>query len=350
MLSETYEKWQKMQPLTDEQRQMLRSKFMVEYNYNSNHMEGNTLTYGQTELLLMFGKVVGGGPMKDFMDMRASEAAVKMIEEEAESGRPLTQNFMRTLHKTLLREDYEVRRSLPGGVITSYVIHAGRYKTRPNSVITRSGEIFEYASPEETPAIMGDLTDWYNSEEKKGELQPEELAALFHYRYIRIHPFEDGNGRIARLLVNFILLRMGRPMIVVRSRLKDEYLTALEKTDRNIGPSPSAGAHATRLQAKPFLAYFKKLVQRELQSNIDFLTGGKDSWWYDGERIMTRSPNAAATLATLRLDPGITIARLAETIGINKSAMQKLLKTMEQKGYISRSDGGWIVFATCPVN
>lgn len=52
---------------------------------------------------------------------------------------------------------------------------------------------------------MSDLVDWYNEEERKGELSPVELAALFHYRYIRIHPFEDGNGRIARLMVNYIL-------------------------------------------------------------------------------------------------------------------------------------------------
>ena len=54
---------------------------------------------------------------------------------------------------------------------------------------------------------MGDLVDWYNAAEQEGKLSPVELAALFHYRYIRIHPFEDGNGRIARLMVNYILLK-----------------------------------------------------------------------------------------------------------------------------------------------
>ena len=65
-------------------------------------------------------------------------------------------------------------------------------------MITRYGDRFEYASPEETPGLMSDLVDWYNAAEQKGKLSPVELAALFHYRYIRIHPFEDGNGRIAR--------------------------------------------------------------------------------------------------------------------------------------------------------
>ena len=60
----------------------------------------------------------------------------------------------------------------------SYMIHAGQYKTRPNSVITVTGERFEYASPEETPALMADLIQWYNEEENKGELSPAELAAI----------------------------------------------------------------------------------------------------------------------------------------------------------------------------
>ena len=85
-----------------------------------------------------------------------------MVEEAQKLALPLTQNFIRQLHHTLLREDYTVHRILPGGVETSYVIHAGQYKTRPNSVITRYGDRFEYASPEETPALMADLVEWYN--------------------------------------------------------------------------------------------------------------------------------------------------------------------------------------------
>lgn len=82
--------------------------------------------------------------------MKASEVSVKMMEEVAlDRNVPLTQNFIRTLHHTLLRDDYTVYRNLPGGETTSYVIHAGCYKTRPNSVITRYGDRFEYASPED---------------------------------------------------------------------------------------------------------------------------------------------------------------------------------------------------------
>lgn len=213
--------WQNIQPLSEKDRERLSRRFTVDFNYNSNHIEGNTLTYGQTEILLLFGKVIGEADVRDIEEMTASNVGLRMMTEEAVvKDMPLTQNFIRTLHKTLLRDDYTVYRNLLGGVQTSYVIHAGQYKTRPNSVITRYGDRFEYASPEETPGLMADLVDWYNTAEQEGKLSPVELAALFHYRYIRIHPFEDGNGRIARLMVNYILTRHNYPMIVVRSRKK----------------------------------------------------------------------------------------------------------------------------------
>lgn len=348
-LIEIFQKWISLQPLSEDEKRKLSMRFTVEYNYNSNHLEGNTLTYGQTELLLLFGKVSGEGHLKDFNDMKASEVSVKMMEEEAANKQvPLTQSFIRTLHKTLLREDYTEYRTLPNGTQTSYVIHAGQYKTRPNSVVTRYGDRFEYASPQETPALMADLVGWYNEEEQKGNLSPIELAALFHYRYIRIHPFEDGNGRIARLMVNYILSRHGWPMIVVRSRLKQEYLEALHQADLVIGAAPSDGAHANIKQIGKFLKYFERLVAKEIQADIDFVSRkDEDVWWYDGEIISTRSKNTARILRLMRENPSITYMGLTSALGINTSAVQKLIKRMEENGYIARHDNGlWRVVAT----
>ena len=78
-----YQKWLSLQPLTERKQYLLSQRFTVDYNYNSNHIEGNTLTYGQTELLLLFGKVSGEGDLKDFNDMKASQVGLKMMEEEA---------------------------------------------------------------------------------------------------------------------------------------------------------------------------------------------------------------------------------------------------------------------------
>ena len=262
---------------------------------------------------------------------------------------PLSQHFIRMLHKTLLREDYTVYRNLPGGQQTNYVIHAGQYKTRPNSVITRYGDRFDYASPEETPSLMTDLVDWYNEEEKLGKLSPVELAALFHYRYIRIHPFEDGNGRIARLMVNFILSRHDYPMIVVRSRKKQAYLDALHQADMEVGPVPSEGAHAELKDIKPFMKYFTELVMTEVYNDVLFITEHNENiWWYDGERVVFRSPNYGIILNAMLSQPTLTFADMQEVTGISIWSIQKLISQLTEKKYIERGerDGSWRVYIT----
>ena len=366
--------WQELQPLSEKDRERLSRRFTVDFNYNSNHIEGNTLTYGQTEILLLFGKVIGEADVHAVQEMTASNVGLKMMTEEARvKEMPLTQNFIRTLHKTLLREDYTVYRNLPGGQQTSYTVHAGQYKTRPNSVITRYGDRltsltfdatrplpsefgrhsllrkFEYASPEETPGLMTDLVDWYNEAEKEGKLSPIELAAVFHYRYIRIHPFEDGNGRIARLMVNFILARHDYPMIVVRSRKKSEYLEALHQADMEVGPVPADGAHAEIKDIRPFLKYFNELVASEVYNDVLFVSEKDENvWWYDGERIAFRTPNYTKILNAMRTLPTLTLADMMEETGISMAAIQKLLDRLIEKKYVERGekDGSWRVFVT----
>lgn len=345
-LTSIIEKWQSLLPLSETDRYRLNQRFTIDFNYNSNHIEGNTLTYGQTELLLLFGKITGEAEMKDLEEMKASAVGLKMMELEAISqDLPLTQNFIRQLHKVLLREDYKVYRKLPGGEYTSYIVHAGQYKTRPNSVITPTGERFEYASPEETPALMTDLVDWYNKEEEKGEMSPVELAALFHYRYIRIHPFEDGNGRIARLLVNYILSRHDYPMIVVRSRKKKEYLTALNESDKIVGTVPSKGATASLREIRHFLRYMENLVSEEISNDILFITKRSENiWWYDGEMVEFKNKTISKILNTILMNPTISTKHLAEITKVNPSAVSKHLKNLVDHQYIQRKlDGSWHV-------
>ena len=349
-IEDVMNEWNALQPLSDRDREMLSRRFTIDFNYNSNHIEGNTLTYGQTEILLMFGKIVGEADVRDVHEMTASNVGLKMMKEEALlKETPLTQNFIRTLHKTLLREDYTVYRTLPGGVQTSYVIHAGQYKTRLNSVITRYGDRFEYATPEETPALMSDLVDWYDDAERSGKFTPIELAAIFHYRYIRIHPFEDGNGRIARLMVNYILTRHDYPMIVVRSRKKKEYLEALHRTDLTVGAAPSLGAYASKRDIQQFLTYFTNLFIDEVSYDIQFLTErGDNVWWFDGERVKFRSATTSIILNRMYEQPNSTIPQLAEAAGISLTAVNKQLRLLTDKGYIARTekDNSWRLIIT----
>ena len=343
------EKWQKLQPLSEIDKGRLSRRFTVDFNYNSNHIEGNTLTYGQTELLLLFDKVIGTADFRECEEMKASDLGLKMmLNEAAEAHQPLTQNFIRALHKTLIREDCGVSRTLPDGMQVGYTVHAGQYKTRPNSVITRYGERFDYASPEETPAFMADLVDWYNKAEQEGLFSPVDIAVLFHYRFIRIHPFEDGNGRIARLMVNYILSRHELPMIVVRSRLKKEYLDALHSADLIVGPIPSDGVKASLKNIRPFHKYMVELITHEVENDILFVTEKDENvWWYDGERISFRTPTTGKILRELQIEPQATLSYLQNEIGINRSALQKMLQSLQKNGYIEKDDSGfWRVFMT----
>lgn len=75
--------WQNLQPLSEKDRERLSRRFTVDFNYNSNHIEGNTLTYGQTEILLLFGKVIGEADVRDVQEMTASNVGLRMMTEEA---------------------------------------------------------------------------------------------------------------------------------------------------------------------------------------------------------------------------------------------------------------------------
>lgn len=342
--------WQDIKPERDAAKEQLNRKFTIEFNYNSNHIEGNTLTYGQTEVLLLFGKVIGDAKMFDLEEMKAHNIGLKMVLEEAASGTPLTEMFIRQIHKTLLRENYQVYRNLPGGATTSYTVHAGCYKTRPNSVITATGERFDYATPDETPILMKELIEWYRTEEEKGEMCPLDLAALFHYRYIRIHPFEDGNGRIARLMMNYILARHSFPLIVVPSKTKTEYLEALGASDRNVGTLPVDGARASLSAIKPFADYLERLLKVEMQTDMAIAQGAGNQWWYNGGWVCFKSPKVTQIINLLIQSPMSTIAEISEAVGINRSAVQKHLKMLRDRGYIdrigSRKKGSWQVIIT----
>src|SRR5690554_474478 len=253
-------------PMKPEFQKMLDDKFMLDFNYNSNHIEGNTLTYGQTKLLLLFGKTTGDASLRDYQEMKAHNAGLKMVIWEArDKDRILTERFIRDLNRIILVENFE--------------------------------------KPSEDGKMMKDLVEWYNKAEKSHELHPIELAALLHYRFIRIHPFEDGNGRVARLLVNYILLKHKFPMIIVPSKEKKEYLDALNKCDIIVGMKPSEGASAKIEEIKPLIDYMKKLSENAIRLSIKAAKGEsideQDDWKKELMLIKNQKINAPLYSSTL---------------------------------------------------
>ncbi len=219
-----------LQPIDKENLRRLEEKFRLEFNYNSNHIEGNTLTYGQTVMVLKFGKITGDVYVSDVNEMKAHDVALKLVSNYAkEIERPLTENFLKELNEIILVAPFWKEAISPDGQPTRKKIEIGKYKTTPNSVMLKNGEMFYYATPEETPSKMSDLMNWYR--QNLEILHPVHLAAEFHYRFVRIHPFDDGNGRVARLIMNYILQRFDYPTVIIKSTDKDGYLTALQKAD-----------------------------------------------------------------------------------------------------------------------
>jgi len=287
-INQLYKEWLSLQPLQPKDRKRLDDKFRLEFNYNSNHIEGNTLSYGQTKLLLLFGETSGSAKLRDYEEMKAHNVGLELMKQEAEDKqRPLTENFIRNLNRTILVQDYWKNARTPDGQNSRMLVKTGTYKTRPNSVITVTGELFDYAAPEETPAFMTSLVEWYNAVSGKGEMSPLQLATLLHYRYIRIHPFEDGNGRIARLLTSFVLHRCGYPMIVIQTKDKDRYLSVLHQCDVEVGLTPSDGANAPLSKIQPFVDYLESCLIHSLEVSIKAAKGESIEEEDDFEKQLT---------------------------------------------------------------
>ncbi len=224
-----------LRPLKKEDEDRLWKKFRLEWNYNSNHIEGNTLSYGETELLLIFGKTTGDHTLREYEEMKAHDVAVAWLRDLAgEEEDRFNEAFIRELNRLILKEPYYKAAITRDGKPTQKQIVPGEYKTSLNSVRLQNGEEFRYASPEETPAKMGDLVQWYRGEIENGSKHSVQIAAELHYRFVLIHPFDDGNGRVARLLMNYVLMRAGYPPVIILSKDKKGYLDALNKMDTGV--------------------------------------------------------------------------------------------------------------------
>ncbi|MCU0326841.1 MAG: Fic family protein [Spirosomaceae bacterium] len=220
-----------LRPIDKEREAIILQKFRLDWNYHSNNLEGNSLTYGETKALILFGITAQGKPLKDHFEITGHNEAISWIYDVIKGDYPLTENFIRELHTLLLKQPYEVDAITADGQPTKKKIEIGKYKSIPNHVKTVTGEIFRFATPEETPAMMYDLLNWYNEKKESPDVNPIILAAEFHYKFIRIHPFDDGNGRIARILMNFILMQFGYPPVIVKTEDKANYFAALRLAD-----------------------------------------------------------------------------------------------------------------------
>ncbi|WP_246725255.1 Fic family protein [Beijerinckia sp. L45] len=181
----------------------------LELTYTSIAIEGNTLTQSETNLLIEHGITVGGKSLKDHLEAIDHHDALHYIRALAHNAAALTEFDIRSLHALV------VRRSEPD--LAGYYANQGRY------VATDVGRR-HFPSPAEVPALMGDFASWLG-----GAADTPDTAFAAHRRLVAIHPFNDGNGRTARLLMNLILLRGGFPPVAVRPEDRLAYIKALQQ-------------------------------------------------------------------------------------------------------------------------
>jgi Fic family protein len=243
-----------MRPLDTEVEARVMQKLRLDWNYHSNKLEGNTYSYGETKMLLMKGLTAGGKPVRDHEEITGHDQAITFIIESIKDDEPLTEVFIRHLHKLILVRPFWADAKTADGQPTKRLIKVGEYKTEPNHVETQSGAIFRFAEPIETPAKMQELVEWFRGKVDMADTNGIFLAAEFHYRFVRIHPFDDGNGRLARLLMNFVLMKYGFPPVIIKNEDKDNYIAVLEQADFAI--------------LEPFIEYIATNLVRSLEIMI----------------------------------------------------------------------------------
>ena len=187
----------------------------IELTYTSNAIEGNMLSAAETRMVIEHGITIGGKALKDHLEAVGHFEALHYVRALAQQAEPLREADIRNLHRLVMqRVDPET---------------AGRYADQSRFVETDSGR-HHFPSPAEVPALMGDIARWLGP----APATPQTAFAA-HRRLVEIHPFNDGNGRTARLLMNLLLLRGGYPPVAVRPQDRPAYIGALQDTQAGRG-------------------------------------------------------------------------------------------------------------------
>jgi len=183
---------EEQRPLNENLNTVLQERLRIEWTYNSNAIEGSTLTFGETSFFLREGLTSEGKPLKDFLEAKNHAEAIDILESVVRDKPELTEFFIKSLHGILLKGMGDTVAKGADGKLINKKLHIGEYKKQPNHVLTASGQMHHYCEPLLVPDEMQRLLAWYNSEEAQ-KLSAIERGALLHYKFVTIHPFDDGN-------------------------------------------------------------------------------------------------------------------------------------------------------------
>jgi len=232
-----------LRPLPSSLVAKLKKQMMIEYTYNSNAIEGNTLTLRETQLIIEEGMTVGGKSITETLEAKNHPEAIKFVERLVDAKSELTEEVILQLHKLIMSNITE---------------DAGHYRTTGVKI---TGATFMPPPSSQVKPRIDELLKWLRK--NPDELTPIELAAVFHHRFIQIHPFSEGNGRTARLLMNALLMKDGYPFIATVPKLdRPKYLKTLAEADS--GNTSSFVNFIARCAEKALDMYLDALEEPEI--------------------------------------------------------------------------------------
>lgn len=219
----------------------LREQFSVEFAYNSNAIEGNSLTLRETRMVIEDGITIRGKPLREHFEAINHQKAFSFLEDMAKSGAGITEDVIKEVHRLIL-----------SGIEDDY---AGRYRDANVRIagVTKSPPRFE-----KVPGLMTGYVK--HVKENPQKLNDIEMASFVHYGLVEIHPFIDGNGRTARLVMNLFLMGRGFP------------ITMVLKTDRRAYYDRLVSANDGDI--KPFMDFIGRCVERSLSLYLDAFDKG----------------------------------------------------------------------------
>lgn len=316
-------KWEALKTLSPDRLSALRKVATIESIGSSTRIEGAKLSDAEVEDLLSQALSIKSFKTRDEQEVVGYAEAMDLVFEAFEDMR-LTENHIRQLHQTLLRHSTKDER------------HRGSYKTLSNNVVAcdadgnEIGVVFETTSPFDTPREMEELVAWARKAIDEEALHPLLIVAVFVVSFLAIHPFQDGNGRLSRVLTTLLLLRSGYAYVPyvslerVIEENKDLYYKALRRTQTTIrGETPDW---------QPWVGFFLRCVKKQKDALVVRL---------EKERVAagdeTDLPDLSLqVLRALRSQKRLTIAQLAEITNANRNTLKVRLRELVQAGRISQ--------------
>lgn len=315
--------WRAIGRIAPERLSSLRRVATIESIGSSTRIEGARLTDREVEALLANIRI-GSFATRDEQEV-AGYADVMETIFGAYDAIPLTENHIQQLHRDLLAHSGKDER------------HRGAYKTLANHVEAFDeegkslGVMFETATPFDTPQRMAELVAWIGAREEDGALHPLLVIAIFVVVFLEIHPFQDGNGRLSRVLTTLLLLRAGYAYVPYSSlesvieQSKDSYYLALRRTQKTIRTDAP--------DWNPWLEFFLHAMQRQKERLEKKM---------ERERVMVAAlPELSVLILELAREHGrVTIAEVVRVSGVSRNTVKDHIRTLAEQGHLQLHGAG----------